>query len=242
MNSDDIDLIERYCRGELNPTEHRSIEERMAQEPELNQEVLLHQDVLEGMNHHFSAALKSKLQQAELSSDGKKPTNRFLMYWLAAAATISLFFGLGYWLIPQSSPESLYQAYYQPYPNIVSPSERSGNQAEDEMSRAMRAYEQQDYPSAIALFQAKQDELGSAYQFYLAICYLETSEYKKSIAILEEVRQSGDQAYALPTLWYQCMAYLADDKPEEAKGILQKLAQEEDGFYSKKARELLDEM
>jgi len=239
MKLEHTDLIDRYCRGELDALEKAAFEEKMAQDTDLQNEVRTHQDMLGGMQYFFNSELKSKLSQSDIVPPVRKPKRRFLYTWFAIAASISLFFGLGYSLFKQKpSAEALYQAYYQPYPNIIDPVERSGETPMDALSKAMLAYEKEDYQQAIALFE-QETSLHSSYKFYQAIAYLETQNYDKSQQLLQEVHQSGASAYRWPSLWYQALLYLAQKNELKAEEILQQLIEEGDDYYQEKAKELL---
>lgn len=239
----ETDLADRYYRGELSSDERREFERQMEQDAELKKKVLLHKDLLEGIDYHFSQGLKSKLQQADQGSESvtKGVKHRHLWKGLGVAASVLFLFLLGYLLLDQqASPEEVYQAYYQPYPNIINPVERSAGQTEDDLSTAMRAYEQGRYQDAIALFEQQFDELSPSYRFYLALSYLETDQNQQALKLLEEVEKIGDETFYLPSLWYQALANLAAGKTEEAQMVLQKLIHAGDNTYSSKAEEIVD--
>ncbi|MEK6476868.1 tetratricopeptide repeat protein [Catalinimonas sp. 4WD22] len=245
MNLDHIDLIDRYCRGSLSEAEKRDFEQKMNQNPGLKEEVEQHADLIKGMQHHFSSELKSRLKesdQASKGSKGSKSYRRIFLNSLAVAATISLFFVLGYVLMDNASPEALYQTHYQAYPNIVNPVERSASAESSELNNAMRAYEQGDYQEAVTLFEQAEEPLSTSYEFYLAISYLELANYQNAVELLKKVEQSEVEAYHYPALWYQGMAYLVQKDTENAKQILKQLSESGDNYYSTKASELLQEL
>lgn len=242
MNLEHMDLIDRYCSGSLSEAEKRDFELKMNQNPGLKEEVEQHADLIKGMQHHFSSELKSRLKESDQASEGSKSYRRFFFNSLAVAATISLFFVLGYVLMDNASPEALYQTHYQAYPNIVNPVERSASAESGELNNAMRAYELGDYQEAVTLFEQAEEPLSTSYEFYLAISYLELANYQSALELLKKVEQSDVEAYHYPALWYQGMAYLAQKDTENAKQILKQLSESEDNYYSAKASELLQEL
>jgi len=87
--------IDRYVNGEMNTEEINLFEQRMRENGALAEEVLLHRDVLVGMNHYFNLDLKRQLQEEDAKLK-KKPIN--IYKWVGIAASILLLIAIAYFL------------------------------------------------------------------------------------------------------------------------------------------------
>lgn len=88
--------IDRYINGEMSVSEVNDFEQRLRDNGALAEEVLLHRDVLTGINHYFNLDLKKKLQEEEARLS-KKPVNLFK--WISIAASIILVMVITYFLL-----------------------------------------------------------------------------------------------------------------------------------------------
>ena len=87
--------IDRYVNGEMNTEEINLFEQRMRENGALAEEVLLHRDVLVGMNYYFNLDLKRQLQEEDAKLK-KKPINFYK--WVGIAASILLLIAIAYFL------------------------------------------------------------------------------------------------------------------------------------------------
>ena len=248
-NDDDL---ERYLLGEMNEQERQAFEQQLSTDTALTDALELHQDTLEGIRLDSSQALKKQLQEVEVGLTGagkaqvtedKKINRRPLLTWLAVAASLLMVVLLGYLFLPYaSSPEEMYVAYYQPYPNVINPAQRSTEvQEETVLARAMRAYDNQQYVQALALFEQGGALPDPGYTFYYAASYLELNQPQKAIPLFERVAQDQGSLFYEPALWYLALAHLKAENPEAAIPYLETLSVSE-GDYVQEARELLDEL
>ncbi len=163
--------------------------------------------------------------------------------WVAIAASLLTVLLLGYLFVPSaSSPQELYAAHYQPFPNLINPAQRSTEVEEATvLERAVRAYDEQQYDQAIALFGQADALSAPGYTFYYAASYLGLGQPARAIPLLEQVVQEKTDLFYEPGLWYLALAHLQANNPEAASPYLQTLAERE-GDYTEEARELLEEL
>jgi tetratricopeptide (TPR) repeat protein len=237
------DQIERYLSGEMSEKEEADFEKKLASDAPLREAVYLQRDLINGINFHFSSELKTRLNKASASEEPpKKSSGRWFYGVLGLAASFLLLVLIGYWyLSSHTSPSDLYAANYQPYPNIINPLERSGAMPEGNLDRAMIAYEQGKYEEAISLFR-QEEPLESNYQFYLALSLLEQQQAAEAIGLLDQVIDSNNEMLLLPAHWYQGLAYLKNQQPDEAESVFSKLHKEDSGTYGPRAKEILDQL
>lgn len=87
--------VDRYVNGEMNTEEIHLFEQRMRENGALAEEVLLHRDVLVGMNHYFNLELKRQLQEEEAKLK-IKPIN--IYKWIGIAVSIVVLIAIAYFL------------------------------------------------------------------------------------------------------------------------------------------------
>ena len=248
-NDDDI---ERYLFGAMDAQEKESFEKVLKEDDALAAELDLHQDTVEGIRLDGSQSLKAQLQAVEAGLATQRDTppaakerrlgRRPLMTWLAIAASLVLVILLGYLALPGPGPEAIYLAYYQPYPNLINPAQRSTEiQEETVLDQALRAYDNQQYPQALALFERAGVPDDPGYTFYRGASYLGNGQPKQAIPLLEQVAQQPESLFYRPALWYSALAYLNVENSEAARPYLKQLAGAE-GDYAREAREILDEL
>ena len=247
-NDDDL---ERYLLGEMDAPEKQAFEQQLATDATLDDALALHRDTIAGIQLDGSQALKKQLQDVEAGLVGekrsramerKKTNQRPLITWLALAASLLTVMLLGYLFLPSASPEDMYMAYYQPYPNLINPAQRSAEIREESvLERAMRAYDSQQYVQALALFEQGDPFSDPGYTFYYGASYLGVNQPKKAIPLLERVADQPESLFYTPALWYLALAHLKTDNTTAAIPYLKQVAAIE-GDYAREAREVLEEL
>jgi len=110
----------------------------------------------------------------------------------------------------------------EPYPNVVAPINKSENQ-DDELSKAYQAYELQEYSLASSLLQ-KLPEQDAAAIFYRGLCELSIGNEEKSLGLFLQITNSVNTFY-YPSRWYQALVLVKLDRVEEARPLLEKIAE-----------------
>ena len=246
MEREELKNIERYLSGEMGDNEKLMFELRLEKDQFLREALVMQQDIESGIGLYFDNELKDKLKSQDTNAffiDPKKQAkSRRWLVSLSIAASLLVLVSVGYfYIVSNNTPKETFYAYYQPYPNIISPVERSGMAASDELSRAMASYERGDFASAIQMFE-QQTFLSAGHRFYLALSYLQLKEYTKAGALLGEVVDTADEDFYQPALWYRGLAFLASNQPESAKTIFKELAKKEESAYYRQAVNILEEL
>ena len=266
----DSDTLERYLLGLMDVQEKQRFEKALHQNPALQEDLTLQQDIMQGIRLHGSQDMKHLLQGVEQEINSpptpqarssppmtssmsakpdpgtrRKPSGRPLLMWLAVAASLLMVVLLGYLLVRNSpaNPQTLYAAYYEPYPNIINPAQRSGDDAEATVpERAVRAYEAGQYAQAIELF-GQTDAVSSnvGFAFYYALSYLGAEQPTAAIPLLEPLAQNERVLFYEPARWYLALAYLDTDQPDAAVPYLKQLAST-NGDYAEEAQQLLQDL
>lgn len=237
--ADQLDHIELYLRGELSEEEITDFEALMKADSSLKKQVEEHRQLLKGIEISFNRELKQKLIQVESNiEETPAPKSRYPIIGLAAAiaALIVVFVTFQ---DEKISSQDLYAQHYKVYPNAELPVLRSENNEDNPYAY----YEKREYATALELFNKMQasDPDNSALLFYSALCQLELDHPETGIELFALVISREDPDYKRPALWYQSLAYLKIEKPENAMVILELLALDDD-VYARKANELLENL
>ena len=249
MEKNDDDL-ERYLFGAMSEQEQAAFEQQLEADADLADELAVHRDAIEGIRLDGSQDLKERLQSVETdllrSGEGRGTSKgtyrRPLMTWLAIAASLFVVILLGYLALPGPSPEEVYVAYYQPYPNLINPAQRSVEISEETaLERAMRAYDEQRYVQALALFEQGDISSEPGYTFYYAVSHLALNQPQRAIPLLEQVTQYQERLFYQPALWYLALAHLKMNDTAAALPYLEEVASRQ-GDYAREAQEVLEEL
>ena len=231
--------IDRYVNGEMNTEEVHLFKQRMRENGALAEEVHLHRDVLVGMNQYFNLDLKRILQEEEARLK-KKPFNFYK--WAGIAASIILVLGIAYlvFFTGQTDPQQLYAQYYKPYPNIVTPAQRSGNEP---ANPALGLYEAGNYSEALTNIEQQMSAGSQApyLVFYAGIAALNTDEESKAISYFEKVIARKDETFASPAKWYLGLAHLKAGQKQKAVRTFKEI-EASGNDYSQRAAEILQDL
>jgi tetratricopeptide (TPR) repeat protein len=238
------DKIDRYLRKEMEPEEQEAFEDVLNKDEALQLEVSLQRDAISGINLFGAESLKKQLQEIDDQQSPNLPSSRGrpLYIWLAVAASATVILLVTVLLLnTASSPQELYTAYYEPYPNVVDPVERSEELPTDPAGQAMYYYERGDFEEAITLFNQEQLIDDQAYRFYLGVSYLGNQQLDLAEKTLAPLLEDEQGAFYEAALWYTGLSNLANGEPEQAKSKLEKVVGVE-GEFSNEAQELLNKL
>lgn len=246
----DIELIDKYVKGELSGDALAGFEQRLATDITFAEQVEWHEKLVGGIKKQSQKELKDYLQSLEEEDVSlhikSEPKIKFFLsdYWkysMAAAVTLLIVSAFIFnWLRP--SPQDLFVQYYQPYPNVEATIERN-DEATGAYTQAFQLYEDGQYAEAAIAF----DQLLERYpqtealNFYAGLTALELNRSDKAIAYFEKVISNPDHKFYQQAVWYASLAALKNEDTTNAKQYLQQLSGET-GFYGNKAMQLLDEL
>ncbi|MCC5921475.1 MAG: hypothetical protein JJU23_12415, partial [Cyclobacteriaceae bacterium] len=191
MTKDERDqLIIRYFKDEMSPSEREQFEEEVQANSELKEEVDLFRNLnlaffeieKEKFKNHHLKALKYSLQAGNSFRSGFK-----VVFSIIAASLLLIAVTWSLFISKDIDKEDIYFAHFEPYPNVEYPITRGSN---DLKMEAFSRYEMQDYKNAIHLFE-KLSELQSerlhSYYFYSGISYMGLSDFKTALLKFEWV-------------------------------------------------------
>lgn len=256
--------IDGYLKETLSAAEKEAFEQRLQNEPELQEEVRLQQqlfDIIGKEQWHTIerlqyeeriTKLKSKLRSSEYQNlsanlrnaekvylEENTKVNPFKKYYryIAVAAAIIIFFG-----IYMTQTNVSLHSYYETYVNWSDlPSFVEKGQEQNTFLQGEEAFKQKNYTEAIAYFQKilPTDELYTNGLVYIGGAYDLLNENDKAIATFQKLASVDDKYERSRGNWYIAMIYLKMENKEKAIEALQKNTDNTDNFNYQKAKVLL---
>jgi tetratricopeptide (TPR) repeat protein len=235
--------IERYLQGDLKGQEIKEFEDSLDQDMDLFREYQLRKDIEDALKEDDVMELRTQMQEV-MSQKTPNPA-----YWLkrkaviaVAAGTLMLGLGsMGYYYHQQTAvptTDQIFQKYYQPYEATITVRSGAENEVNGMITSALEKYKQQDYASALHLFQQileKKEDVAAS--LYSGISYMEIKKYQKANKSFDNVIEDKDNLFLHQAKWYMSMCHIKLNNKEKALAILEELSEESD-YYKDKAEEV----
>lgn len=239
-SDNELDLIHRFIRNELNAEEQIEFEKKVQQSSfkKKYQDTLLLQ---QGARFSTLEIIKTNIEhwEKEAPKIKKNPRRSFLLLtrW-AAAISILVFASLWLWQANAvTKSDVLFSNYFTPYP-ITTIQRTTHSEKKNLIQDPYLAYENQSYDVAIEYLLPLSSQNDSLATFYLGNAYLASGKTKKAIRIFKQLN--------IPQLnhqitWYLALSLLKDKNQAEAIAILKKLTSHQSS-YASKAKNLLKDL
>jgi tetratricopeptide (TPR) repeat protein len=237
MNTEN--LINDYFEKSLSPEDQIQFDLLMQSDADFAQEVHFQKNLKKAIALEERATLKAKLQSFETATELPKSKVKPIRVWYAAASII-LICGLGIYFT-QNSTTSIYNKYYQTYPNVVAPTVRGENSANIQ-SEAFFEYDNGNYQKAEELFTRIYNSEKVDYAlFYKALALLELDKTSDAITTFKLFDLTKNNSFTPFVKWYLALAYLKENQKENAILLLQSLSDIENP-QQEMAKKLLTEL
>jgi len=246
LNPEDDQLLDSYLKEELPQVAREKLQKRLAQEPVLAEALSMRQLISKGVKPLGRQHLKKLFQEADKELDASTNSTSInllqsskpsLFPWLAAAS-IAILLGLAiWWTLDSSTPNRLYLAHYEPFPNLIAPIDKGGSN-EDVLAEAVQAYERADYATATQKFELLEPIEKDA-RIYYGLTLLQSNQMKEAITELTLVASDKDNRFQQAGEWYLVLAYLKNKEVAAAKIAHQKILATPNHRYFGKAKELV---
>jgi hypothetical protein len=224
--------IQDYIHNRLSDTKQTAFEKQLQDDSDLATEVREAMLIKEGLSIQQEEYLRSRMEFLEREHRNRKSRNQ--LTWVRwAAAILLLAVPIYYFNSLPTSPDKIYEEYYQPYENVI------GATRGDNSSDFMRSYDQGDYEAAVEELQlaVQQSEDQQDYYLYLGISHLELSQYNSALKSFSKIDASN--RFSSHGQWYSALANLKLGETEKAMGILSEL-KENGGSFAERSGEILD--
>jgi len=131
-----------------------------------------------------------------------------------------------------------------PTPYAYSALRSGGNEKEERFARAMEKYLAEDYAGAskaLTLLSSDEQEYDERIGFYLGVSLLLAGDVEDAVFQLQKTAGSPNHTISHKSRWYLAQAALLEKDPDTARSLLEAVAGEE-GYYSQRARDQLEEI
>ncbi|MGB3619409.1 MAG: tetratricopeptide repeat protein, partial [Catalinimonas sp.] len=177
--------LDAYLRDELDTPARAALEDRLAADGALREELAWRRDVMRGVQAAEREDLRAYLRDLEARAAGPQtfPMRTDRRWPLPAAAALVLLLVAAYLLWPGMAPtDELVAAHFEPYPNVVVVVERGNAAPKTTLATVMRQYESGQYATAAALLEEMLTTApgNDTLYFYLGNSYLATGRYAEA--------------------------------------------------------------
>lgn len=248
ISDEEIELIEKYQRGELKDGALSAFEERVVLDEAFAHEVNAYSTIMAGVKlkgeEDFTETIK-RWEQEEKNEVVDKPSIPLRRLWSAAAAVLILVLPLSLWFYTSSqhSNERHFDAYFQPYEDIVT--SRSAAPKDDAKFReGMAYYNNSDYVNAVRAFEVflvSQPEHAAAI-FYLGVANLASDNPKKAELQFLKLQQQPEGVFTEMADWYLALAYVEENKVAQADAVLKNIVANPKHAFVEEAKSLQKEL
>lgn len=239
MDTDNTRRIDDYLNASMRPEARQQFEQELNLNQDLAKAFELQKEIQKSVVLSQNDALKAKLQSMHAGSTNTAEPPRSIIpmrNWLSIAAGIAILAAAALWLFNSGEEASdLYEAYYTKYDYKVGT--RNGDVSKS-LIQAEALYQESQYSKAVEAFkQAEQDaQVDDASRIAWANALMQSGQWLQAEDQLAKVKTS---LYMDQRDWYQIMIFLAQEKKEQAKLLLQASAADRDNDYAEDAKKLL---
>lgn len=222
LSENDIELIEKHLEGILTKEEEEAFEQKEAISSSFAEEVSLQKAMIAAIKLDERKALREELKTEVKKIVLPSPSNKYRLKYYSIAATISLLIAAAYIFVP--SNDSLFDAYYSPFPESPITRSESGNTSDYDV--AMQQYSIGNYQKATDIFlQVNDSTIQHEIALYLSNCYLNINAPEKAILLLQTIITSENSQINTHAQWFLALAYLRDHNKQEASELLHTISQ-----------------
>lgn len=264
MDIDTLDLIDQYLRDTLSETEKKAFEKRIATEENLQEEIVIHQQLLaiheqkqvSLANSSYPkelALMKKKLREenyVKLSQKIKaigKNQQQIATHRLKRKKTVNWFYSVAASLVVLiglffifNKPKDL-PNYYENYVNWEElPSFTVKGDPEELFEKGEIFFKNKEYKNAVATLAIIEPE-DKWYPFallYLGASYDQLNENEKAIATFQKLASLTTSEEYSKGYWYQLLLYLKTNQKEKALEMKTKILANPNHYKYKEATEL----
>lgn len=241
-------FIDRYLNKKMEHDELDWFREEMEINPSLMEEVQMQKEIGRAILNEETLAFRAQIgsmfekEAAAKPGTARKKLSLSPVVRLAVASLATLvLLGAGLYLYTHRTipADKLFNAYYEPYEGLTNV-RSSNSQTADILMLAMQKYENQEFQSALLLFETviASDRENMTSSFYSGISYMETERYRNAEKSFEGVINHDNNLFIEHAEWYLGLCYLKTGEESLAKKVFASIA-DTDGYYERRAKRLL---
>ena len=249
-----LELLEKYLNEELNPQEQVAFDRLVKEDADFREEVQL--AVVLNANHkverklHFQKLLREQGAQKSITEVKDTPVRRLPLRQLrsiAAVLLLGLTLAMGWLMFGTSNADTLVaEGLSEKYTSPITVRGETNN-TDPNWTNAIQAYKDGNFPTAIAALERSiEKDITNVDEkhFYLGLCYLyqKVADHENAIIHLKKSKEINPDRYEQQSNWFISLALLNLQRDEEAIPLLEKMVENNKGWKSGAAAELLKEL
>lgn len=236
LTDDQLERLDQYINGMLDADAKSEIRSLIGQDPSWHMAYDLRLAARDAGRKVFHGKMRGRFEVLD-----KAPRQRLNVrpMWFAAAACLVALIAVAFWLMPEKQSPELF-AEYRKFPNVVLPIEKSGGEY-TVREMAYQFYELGRYDQAIDYF-TQVDSLQTPDRLYTGLSYLELGQYQEAAQLLDVVRSSSNPRWSHVADWYSVWLLLKQEKLDDARKALERIANSSGHRYQVEAGKLLDRL
>ena len=226
--------IDDYLSDSMTLEEKKAFELALENDPELKADLTLQKKTFAILEAAAYIETKDKIRAMnENNSSGSSFGGTLLK---VAAVLLVLVIPTYFVLNNQFNDEHLFADYSEPYPDRIT---TMGAADKSTLTEAMSAYNKEEYTEAAKLF--KEIRLNGTENdnvvLYEAVSLTYSDQAKKAVDLLE-IAMKPKSTNFISLEWQLVLSLLANDQGDEAKSVLVKFLEHNNGYQQKKAESL----
>ncbi|WP_417200673.1 tetratricopeptide repeat protein [Bizionia sp.] len=236
MNNEE--LIEKYFNNQLSDTEFKQVEALLENDAAFKKEFYCQLEVQQAIAKEKRKPLKQRLKK--LDQNTKKSNS----WYVFAAAILVILFSIGmFYFDNQPKYTQLYAQNFEPYPNVMTLTNRSEDTGYQIAEEAFENYNAGNYERAAENFKAVYTNDPQDYiLFYQGVSLLASGKIQKGIQVLEDYDWKDNQSdFETAAYWYLALAYIKIENKEAAITLLSRVSNAESNL-NKPAKKLLESL
>ncbi len=237
-------MIDDYIRGKLSHSDKLIFEKALANDPRLQLKVKICKELHESSGESDIYALRAKIALAQSSSVFAQ--NRFRkVFYASAAACIAIIIAMSIILLSRAPKhEVLFANHFNTY-QLIGETRSGGEESNSSLSTIANTYYSDklcDTTISELTNHLKSHPSDIQAKLLLASVYLETNNAVLAETILVDLLVEDIEVhYKEICRWYLALSILKQGRVDEVKPILAEI-EKENGFYSVKARSILNSL
>ncbi|QDK78883.1 hypothetical protein EXU85_09810 [Spirosoma sp. KCTC 42546] len=257
LSEEQYEVIEAYLTNELSAADRALFESDMLADAELQAEVNRQRDIRLGLRalgieralERAKLQYKATIATPEATPDSKTAVRPLISwrYW-AAAASVILVLGLGYYTYQQTTSRQTDVAYAETFSPDSSdelvkdfPSGTFSPDARTQLLDALATYKSGKYDQVIAqLSTLPADKKSIHYKnYFLGLSYLANKQPKEAIPLLNKALSAPSAKIRQKSEWFLALAYVKNGQKEKALPILKTISTDKANPFQSLAKQVV---
>lgn len=235
LRQDAFEELEAYVLGTMDADQRHRFEQRLAKDAELRNELELERENIRAVE---MAGVERTLLDIRATHAGSTGGGTWWGGWMKYAAAVALLLGgVAWWMARPPMEQRVFAQYFQPDPGLPVPMSAVND---PEFQDAMVAYKLEDYPEAVAKWDAllHAEPGNDTLQYYIASAQLAQGRAAEAIPLFRQVIANPVSGFRAKARWFLFLAYLQTGD----RAAMHAMEMADDPVYGERARAIERQM